>query len=308
LTVHSYYFLKFAAKIQNVMYILTFDVEEWFHILNHPATKYPAQWETFEPRIEANTERSLRIFGESDKKATFFILGWIAEKYPGIVKKILAAGHEIGLHSYAHQLIFEQTREEFREDLRRSAGVLGDISGVQPTLYRAPGFSITEDTLWALEILMEEGIKTDASVFPARRQHGGCSTLPGKEPYQIACGGMTLKEFPVNTVNVLGQKVVYSGGGYFRAWPYACIKQMSRKAPYVMTYFHPRDFDTRQPLVPGLPLHRRIVSYLGIKGAEAKLVKWLQAYDFINMSTAMNQIKWEQQPTIAIEPFFEERK
>lgn len=283
------------------MHILTFDIEEWYHILNHPETKTPAQWETFMPRIEPNTDRILQILSDRHQKATFFVISWIAEKHPAMVKKILAEGHEIGIHSHGHQLIFEQSREEFREDIRKAKGILSDLTGMEMKMYRAPGFSIKQETMWALEILMEEGIEVDASIFPATRMHGGCAGFPTSRPCIVDGGGMQLKEFPVNTSTWLGHKFVFSGGGYFRATPYPMLRRMSKQADYLMTYFHPRDFDARQPMVPKLPLHRQWMSYHGLKGSKRKLERWLDEFRFIDLATAIKQIDWEKQPVVKLE-------
>lgn len=280
------------------MRILTFDIEDWFHILDHPPVKYPSQWESLQPRIKTNVEQILSLLEKHNQKATFFILGWIAEKYPEIVSAIIKQGHEIGLHSYSHQLIFEQKPEAFRADLRKSLSILNQFAKKPITKYRAPGFSVTPNSLWALKILMEEGISTDASVFPALRQHGGCRIFPGNEPFLIKYGDTTLKEFPINTVSFKTINMVFSGGGYFRAIPYWLIKYLTNRSDYLMTYFHPRDFDASQPILKSLPLHRKVLSYYGIKNTEKKLDKWLSNYNFIDLSTANKTIDWEQKKSI----------
>lgn len=288
------------------MRILTFDIEEWFHILDHPPVKHPSQWENLQPRIKANVERILSLLEKHNLQATFFILGWIADKYPEVVRAIIEQGHEIGLHSYSHQLIYEQKPEEFRTDLRKSLSILNQFTNKPVTKYRAPGFSVTPKSLWALKILMEEGITTDASVFPAMRQHGGCRIFPGNEPFLIKHGNSTLKEFPVNTINFLTLKMVFSGGGYFRAIPYKFIKYLTNRSDYVMTYFHPRDFDISQPMLSSLPLHRKVLSYYGIRNAERKLDKWLSNYSFINLEAADKATKWQQKKIIEIDKLLDE--
>lgn len=280
------------------MRILTFDIEEWFHILNHAPTKTEKQWQNFESRIKGNTERILSMLHEHQQQATFFIIAWIAEKYPEVVRDIIRARHEIGIHTYSHQLIFEQDKKSFREDIHRASGILSDIAGEQVKMYRAAGFSIRRDTLWALDVLMEEGIEIDSSVFPVTRLHGGFQGFPSHKPCIIHSRGMELKEFPVNTTGILGWKFVFSGGGYFRTLPYAWIRRMTRQSDYVMTYFHPRDFDVEQPLVPDLPLYRKFMSYYGIKDNQDKLVRWLKEFDFTDISTSNREIIWEKQPKI----------
>lgn len=283
------------------MHILTFDIEEWYHILNHRETRTEDQWVSFKPRVEENTDRILQLLSDRHQKATFFVISWIAERHPSIVKKILSEGHDIGIHSHHHQLIFEQSREEFREDLKRAKGILSDLSGKAMTMYRAPGFSINKQTIWALEVLMEEGIEVDASIFPATRMHGGFADFPTSKPCIVEYNGLQMKEFPVNTSTWLGHRFVFSGGGYFRATPYPMLRRISRQADYLMTYFHPRDFDAGQPLVPKLPLHRQWMSYHGLRGSKRKLERWLDEFHFIDIDTAIKQIDWEKQPVVKLE-------
>lgn len=280
------------------MNILTFDLEEWFHILNHPPTKTATQWVDFEPRIQENTERILSLLDEHRQEATFFVVAWLAEKYPGVVRSIVGEGHRVGLHSYGHQLIFEQDSKSFREDLHKGLNILSDIAGYQIKMYRAAGFSITKHTLWALKILMEEGIEVDSSVFPAARMHGGCRDFPANEPCILKYDGMKMKELPVNTSKFFMMKYVFSGGGYFRLMPYQWIRKLTYASDYLMAYFHPRDFDTIQPMVPKLPLYRRFMSYYGIRNAEPKLRRWIDEFEFIDIDQALARIDWDNQPQI----------
>ncbi|MDP3443870.1 MAG: polysaccharide deacetylase family protein, partial [Ignavibacteria bacterium] len=155
------------------MNILTFDIEEWFHLLDNESTKTIHEWKNYEVRIHENMERIFAILEKTNSKATFFCLGWIAETYPEVIKEIVARGYEIGTHTSMHQLIYEQTPKEFSIDLEHSVKTLEDLTGQKVKYFRAPGFSITENEKWAFEILVEQGIEVDSSIFPAARAHGG---------------------------------------------------------------------------------------------------------------------------------------
>lgn len=278
------------------MQILTIDIEDWFHILDHDQTRYIEQWKTFESRVNRDTDLILSLLEQHQQKATFFILGWIGEQHPQLIKKIHQAGHPIGLHSYEHQLISDQSKEQFQEDIHRAKTILEDIIGAPIHQYRAPGFSIRNTTKWAWEILLKENITTDASVFPAHRLHGGYFSFPTYRPCRISIDGVEIKEFPVNTTNLFSRKLIFSGGGYFRATPYPIIQRLTKNSDYVMAYFHPRDFDTQQPIVPGLPAHRKFLSYYGINGLQEKFEKWLREFHFMDLTTAENQTDWDKTP------------
>ena len=276
------------------MNILTFDIEEWFHILDNDSTKTEAEWKNYEPRIHQNMDRIFDMLEKHNQKATFFCMGWIAEQYPEVIKQISDKGYEIGSHTQRHQLIYEQTPKEFKKDVERSIKTLEDISGKKVRSFRAPGFSIVEDNVWAFEALAELGIEIDCSVFPAPRIHGGLPNFSPAQPTIIDIKGHKLKEFPINTYKLLGKDVIFSGGGYFRLFPYSLLKRYTRKSDYVMSYLHPRDFDPNQPVIPELSKSRKLRSYVGLKGALNKLDKWLTDFYFIDLETADKQIDWEK--------------
>jgi peptidoglycan-N-acetylglucosamine deacetylase len=280
--------------------ILTFDIEEWYHLLELPATSNPSQWGNFEHRLEANTDKLLMLLDETKVKATCFVLGWVAKEYPEVVKRWSDAGHELGIHSYDHSLVFMQSRRAFSEDIKRSCGLVGDISGKPVTMFRAPGFSIVESTLWAFEELVEHGITADASVFPASRAHGGFPSFPTDHPCIIDVRGTRLYEFPLNTSDAFGTRMIFSGGGYFRLMPYAVIRSLNKSSNYVMSYFHPRDFDPGQKILPGMTPYRIFKSYYGLTGSYDKLKKWLNEFEFIDMSTAIKRINWDEAKVIRI--------
>jgi polysaccharide deacetylase family protein (PEP-CTERM system associated) len=280
------------------MNILTFDIEEWFHLLDNASTKTEIQWENYEVRIHQNMERVFKILEATDAKASFFVLGWIAEKYPEVVKEIIDRGYEIGSHTTFHQLVYEQNEQSFKTDTERSIKSLEDISGKKVKMFRAPGFSITEKNKWAFEILYELGIEIDSSVFPADRSHGGLPSYGTAQPSLLKYNGVQLKEFPINTYSILKRPMIFSGGGYFRFFPYKFIKDWTQKSDYVMSYFHPRDFDPDQPMIKELPIHRKFKSYVGLKKADKKLEKWISDFEFMDIETANNQIDWNTVKTI----------
>ncbi|MFI3262666.1 MAG: polysaccharide deacetylase family protein [Rikenellaceae bacterium] len=281
------------------MNILTFDTEEWFHLLDCDSTKGAAEWSNYECRIHQNVDRILNILEETDTKATFFIIGWVAEKYPEVVRKI-AEKYEIGSHTMNHQLVWEQNRDEFKEDVSSSIKILEDVSGQKIKYFRAPGFSIRESEPWAFEVLSELGIEIDCSVFPAAHAHGGMPSYKHIAPAWIEGDGFKLKELPISPVKIGGKQIVYSGGGYFRLFPYSAIRKFTKDSDYVMSYIHPRDLDAGQPMLKELSLARRFKSYVGLKGAENKLRKWLTEFEFVDIHTANNQINWTEAQTIKL--------
>jgi polysaccharide deacetylase family protein (PEP-CTERM system associated) len=275
------------------MYILSFDIEEWFHILDNDSTKTEKEWNNFESRIHEGVDRILNLLQEKNKRATFFVLGWVAQKYPEVVKKIDSLGYEVATHSHMHQLAYEQTPTEFEDDLKRSIDAIGEAINKQVTTYRAPGFSFKSENRWVFDILAKNKIEVDCSIFPANRAHGGFSQYGVAEPSIIDTGSSRLKEFPINLHKIFSKNLVFSGGGYFRLLPYFMIKSMTKQADYVITYFHPRDFDANQPMIEDLPLIRKFKSYYGIKGAYNKLSQYLDDFDFIDIQTAIKQVNWD---------------
>ena len=282
------------------MHILTFDIEEWFHLLDNASTKSVCQWDNYEVRIHENMERIFKLLDATNSKASFFVLGWIAEKYPEVVKEICDRGYEIGSHTRSHQLVYEQSRKQFQTDVERSIKSLEDISGKKVRMFRAPGFSIKEKNKWAFEVLYELGIEIDSSVFPADRAHGGLPSYGVAQPSILKYNGVQLKEFPINTYPILNRPMIFSGGGYFRFYPYKFIKEWTQKSDYVMSYFHPRDFDPDQPIIKGLSIQRKFKSYVGLKKADKKLRNWINDFDFMDLETANNQIDWNTVKTIQL--------
>lgn len=304
------------------MNILTFDVEEWFHLLDFDSTRTEAEWGKYEVRIHENVDRILDILDRTDTKATFFIIGWVAKTYPEVVKKI-AAKYQIGSHTMNHQLVWQQKPDEFREDVESSIKLLQDITGQPIECFRAPGFSIRESEPWAFDVLADLGIKYDCSVFPANHAHGGMPSYAkvmskGVGPAIIKHGDAELKEFPVTTRELLGKQLIFSGGGYFRLVPYQMLHkwsreaaegqvcpvkvtdELSRNAGYLLSYIHPRDLDGNQPVLEGLPLNRKFKSYVGVKQASEKLRRYLKDFRFTDVQSAADMINWHQVPVVEL--------
>lgn len=282
------------------MNILTFDVEDWFHILDNESTKNEKQWLQLESRIEKNMDLILALLKKNNQHATFFCIGWVARKYPSVLKKISDAGYEIASHSDMHQLAYELNREEFKDDLKSSIQSIEDVIGKKVRAYRAPGFSIMKQNQWAFEEIINQGIEIDCSIFPAQRAHGGFEEFGYAEPAFIEVAGMKLKEFPINIEEILGRKLVFSGGGYFRLLPYFLIKHFMNKSNYVMTYLHPRDFDYEQPMIEGLSPLRKFKSYVGLRGARRKLEQLIHDFRLVSLEEADKQTDWSQVKTVCL--------
>jgi polysaccharide deacetylase family protein (PEP-CTERM system associated) len=250
--------------------IMSVDVEDWFHILEAAAAPDISQWDSLPPCVERNFRKLLDLFSEKNVRVTCFFLGYVAERYPHLVKEALTRGHEIASHGYAHRLIYTMTPQAFFDDARKSKDLLENISGQVVRGYRAPGFSVTADTPWFFEKLVEAGYKYDSSVFPAPRQHGGLNTNK-YAPHMISD---RLMEFPITVADVLGKRFCFFGGGYLRLFPYPVVRQMCRKVlgenRPVIFYIHPREIDPDHPRL-SLGLARTFKSYVNLKTTETKL-------------------------------------
>jgi polysaccharide deacetylase family protein (PEP-CTERM system associated) len=217
------------------MRVLTFDIEDWFHLLDNEGTRTASDWASYEPRLERNVDRILECLSRHEQKATFFCLGWIARRHPDVIRAICAGGHHVGSHSDMHQLAYAQSPAEYEEDLKRSIATLEDLIGRKVRHYRAPGFSITWANVWAFEKLVEAGIEADFSIFPSLRAHGGLRGLSVAGPMILDTPSGALRVFPINVWHLLGQPLVFSGGGYFRVLPAPLLHAMFMRSDYVMT-------------------------------------------------------------------------
>ncbi len=280
------------------MNILTFDIEDWY---NCDFISQNLDWDKYEVRIYEGVERILEELKKRELKATFFCLGWIAEKHPNVIRSIHAQGHHIGCHSYQHELSYRFDRDGFRKDTDKSKKLIEDLIGSQIDAFRAPGFSITEKNLWAFDILSELGFIYDCSILPASHDYGGFPNFGLAEPAILNLrNGAQLKEFPINIKDILGRKIVFTGGGYFRIFPYWLIKNWASESSYMMTYFHTRDFDPDQPMLKALPLMRKFKSYIGLSGAFLKFQNLLNDFKFISIKEADEIIDWSSSRKIII--------
>lgn len=279
------------------MNILTFDIEDWY---NCDFISDDFDWDKFEVRIYEGVERILEELATRNLKGTFFCLGWLAEKHPSVVRKIHNAGHQIGCHSYQHQLSTRFSPATFRNDTYKAKLLIEDVVGNEVDCFRAPGFSITQNNIWALGVLCELGFKYDCSVFPAHHDYGGFPDYGMAEPALLKYKEYFIKEFPINVHSILGHNLVFSGGGFFRLFPYWLIRYWGRQTSYMMTYFHPRDFDSEQPVIKSLPTLRRFKSYVGLKKAFPKFQRLLTDFDFVNVADADLLVNWATAREIAL--------
>jgi len=264
------------------------DVEDYFQVAALAPAIPVESWPARELRVEANTDVILGLCAEKNIRGTFFILGWVAEKSPGLVKRIAAAGHEIACHGYSHQLIYRQTQEVFRQETFRAKRFLEDTIGRAVTGYRAASFSITRDSLWALDTLIDAGFEYDSSVFPIHHDRYG---IPGASPEPgriVAPSKRTLVEFPMSAAKFFGVQVPVSGGGYFRILPYwvtrAGLKQINEQAGRPFTfYLHPWEVDPGQPRVKNISAFSRFRHYTNLNKCESRLRRVLSDFSFGTM-------------------------
>ena len=233
---------------------LTFDIEEYFHAEVFARTLSPEEWPSLASRVVDTTERLLDILDYADVRATFFILGWIADRYPTLVQDIAGRGHEIACHGYGHQMIQRQSRLEFAKDLQQAKTAIEDAAGTAVIGYRAPTFSVVRETLWSLEVLWEAGFQYDSSIFPIVHDRYGIPDAP-RFPHRVPItNGHGIAEFPLSTVTFLGRRLPVAGGGYFRLLPYSVTRRAiqhlnKREQQPAIVYLHPWELDVHQPKV-----------------------------------------------------------
>jgi polysaccharide deacetylase family protein (PEP-CTERM system associated) len=282
---------------------LTIDVEDYFHVAAFASQIDPTTWDSYPLRVERNTNRILDLLGERGVQATFFVLGWVAERCPNLVKRIDALGHEIGCHGYAHQAIFDGTYDEFQQDVRRAKLVIEDITGRRLKSYRAPSFSITSKTMWALGILAEQGFEYDSSIFPIKHDLYGIPDAPRFPNARVLDGEHVIKEFPASTLRLFGTNLPVAGGGYLRLLPYrwtaAAIRRLNQiERQPAMIYLHPWEIDPDQPVIPA-PWRSRFRHYQNLASTEAKLRNLLDHFSLSTMEDVLTkQSEIDQLPRV----------
>ncbi len=268
---------------RTIVNALSFDIEDWFHMVEIDAVADPNSWPDLDSIVERYTEWIVQTVTEAKVRATFFILGWIAERYPQLVKLIADNGHELATHSYWHRKVFELTPETFRQDMVKSIDAIESAGGKKVLGFRAPSFSITPGAEWAFDVLHDLGLRYDASLFPARRGHGGYPCPMEAHSFTGAPSGRPMPELPMSVMRMAGIRMPFSGGGYLRLLPERLIRrgfrQLNRQGIPVVVYLHPRDFAPDCPRVP-MPPHRRFKCYVGLAGTKDKLRMLLRHYRF----------------------------
>lgn len=279
----------------SVRHVLSFDVEEHFQVSAFWSDARRQQWEQLESRVERNVEKILSILSFHRIRATFFVLGWIAQKHRSLVKGIANCGHEIASHGFGHEMITSQTPSLFREDVRTSKGILEDIIGGPIHGYRAPSFTITTETQWALPILVEEGYVYDSSIFPIQHDRYG---MPGANPWchRLATVAGPLWEVPPSTMKVGPVRLPVAGGGYFRLYPYRILRNLLKRTaadghPLVM-YFHPWELDPDQPRMGGSSLSK-FRHYLNLEKTEGRLHQLITDFRFTSIREAVDAVGME---------------
>ncbi len=266
--------LAHATDGQTIRNAMTIDVEDYFQVSAFAPIIARDSWPTRECRVEANIERILAILADGGVHATFFTLGWIAERYPDMVKRIVAGGHELASHGYGHLRASDQTRTEFCDDITRSKALLEDIGGSAVLGYRAPSFSIGTGNLWALDVLHEAGYRYSSSIYPIQHDHYGMPDAPRFAFYPNGPDG--LLEVPITTVMMGQRKLPAGGGGYFRLLPYALSRWMMQRVnrddhqPAIF-YFHPWELDPGQPRPPGASMKTRFRHYVNLDRMEGRI-------------------------------------
>jgi polysaccharide deacetylase family protein (PEP-CTERM system associated) len=276
----------------DVFNAMTVDVEDFFHVSAFESVISPSQWNDYQPRVDTNTRRLLDLFAKKGIKSTFFVLGWVAERYPDLIKEIHSQGHEVASHGYAHRRVTLLSRNEFLQDVKRSKDHLEDLLGEQIIGYRAPSFSIGYSNEWAFEVLAELGFKYSSSTYPVNHDLYGSPDWPRfayNRPENIL-------EIPIPTLRLMGKQIPIGGGGYFRLYPYKITEKLvskylrQEKQPYSF-YFHPWEIDAGQPRLKNAPLKSRFRHYVNLHRTEAKLIRLLDDFNWSTMRDVYGIIK-----------------
>jgi polysaccharide deacetylase family protein (PEP-CTERM system associated) len=270
--------------------VLTIDVEEYFHPNGMDAAVSPDQWDALPHRVEFNTRHLLDLLSEYDVRATFFVLGWVADRWPELVKEIALRGHEIACHGYAHRLVYKLGAEAFRADVRQAKHSLEDALGAPVAGFRAASYSIIGSTLWALDILIEEGFRYDSSIFPIRHDLYGIPSFD-RFPVIVRTAAGEIMEFPPSTVRLLGRNWPVAGGGYFRLFPYWVTRQSIKRINHrdgrpAMVYVHPWEFDYDQPRLRAKATSR-FRQYTNLRQTGPRLRRLLREFRFAPICEVM---------------------
>ena len=270
--------MKFKAKNA-----LTIDVEDYFQVTNFASFVDSESWDNFPSRVEKNTSSLLSIFARYEVKATFFILGWVAERYPELIKRIHKEGHEVACHGYGHQLVYDLNEKQFQNDIHKAKQILEDICETPVLGYRAPSYSIVTRSKWALDILINEGFVYDSSIFPTHHPRYGIPNSP-RHHHVIQCKKGKIEEFPPSTLPIGKWNFPIAGGGYFRLLPYFLtrwgVKRLNMKEEDFVFYLHPWEIDPGQPRFREASSLSRFRHYINLKSTQLKLERLLKDFDF----------------------------
>jgi polysaccharide deacetylase family protein (PEP-CTERM system associated) len=272
---------------------LTFDVEDYYQVSAFQSAVPIAKWDQCESRLAKNTYKLLEILSTDDVRATFFVLGWNAERHPGIVKAIHAGGHEIASHGYGHEMLTQLDPIKFRDDIRRAKGLLEDLIGCRVLGYRAPSFSIVQDTMWALPVLVEEGFIYDSSIFPIRHDRYGMPHA-NRFCHRLSTDAGPLWEVPPSTFVVGSIRLPIAGGGYFRFFPYRflrrLLKHVERQGVPLVMYLHPWELDPEQPRIPS-SFMSSFRHHVNLHKTEGRLMNLLRDFRFAPIQEAIDPIR-----------------
>ncbi len=259
--------------------VVSVDVEDYFHAESFSDIVERSRWDSYGSRVERNTRRLLEVLAKLNVRGTFFVLGWVAERFPGLVREIGAGGHELGCHSYWHRLIYKLDPAEFREDTRRAKDVIEQISGEPVRGYRAPTYSVVDGSLWALEILSELGFSYDSSIFPIQHDRYGIPDAP-RAPFRFQTPSGSMTEFPITTFRLAGRNLPVGGGGYLRLLPQIYtrlgLRRVQREGLPSVIYIHPWEIDPDQPRLAGR-LSSRLRHYTNLSRTLERFQSVLQA-------------------------------
>jgi len=273
--------------------VLTIDVEDYFHVAALSKQINKNDWDSLAPRVKNNTYKLLDDFDRYSAKATFFVLGWVAERFPELVKEIDSRGHEVASHGYSHQLIYKQSIDAFKEETSLSKSILEDITGKEVKGYRAASYSITKKSLWALDVLYETGFKYDSSIYPVHHDLYGIHGSPSEPHLLKAPSGGVLVEYPPTTYNFMSYTLPVAGGGYFRLYPYWLTRyfynSLNRQNKPFAFYLHPWEIDPDQPRVK-TSLFSRFRHYNNLNVCQKRLNKLLSDYEFTNMNQMLDSM------------------